>query len=202
MIALLFFVGVGVLLLVGLYFLLRGHPAGSARPGDSALAVVEARNALETLQDSLLAPELISRIFAKEDCDFVTEAAPGQIREMFLRERRRIALLWIVRVRRQIASLLRLHRSEARFHAQLNFAKEVALLADFGVLLLSCRTLQLSIFLRGPYGARPLAGKTVLAAARLCDVTGRSLDFLNAASSGPGDELGETAARGRATGAE
>jgi hypothetical protein len=194
--ALLFFIVVGALLLGGLFLLWRGRPAAESEPGQGAAALLAARNALQTLQYSLLAPELIGRIFAAEDQEYVNTAAPERVRQMFLEERRRISLLWIGGIRAQVSRLLRHHRSEARFHSQLNLSKELMLLVDCGSLLLSCRALQAAVYLRGPYGARALAGRTVIAAARLCDLSGQSLEFLNAASAAA--TLRGSSARGRA----
>lgn len=177
MIQLILFLLVGALLLISLLFLVRRSPR--AEGGGRALA--EARQALNSLQIGLLPPELVGRIFAKDDLEYVTSVAPEGIREMFVRERKSVALSWLNQVRKQIVSLRRFHLGAARFYSRLSFRAELTLALDFAALSFACRVLQVLMYLRGPYVAPRMIGITMVTAARVCEISEKSLAFLNPA---------------------
>ncbi len=177
MIELILFLLVGALLLLSLYFFARLKPQG--RKGPEPLA--EVRQALNVLQLGLLSPDIVGRIFAKKDFDYVMSETTGEIQKLFLDERRGLALSWVSQVRRQTLSLRRFHLGSARFHARLRFLTEMRLAWDFAALLFACRALQAAVYLRGPYAAPRFVGATTAAAARVCGVSEKSLDFLRPA---------------------
>jgi hypothetical protein len=177
MIQLVLFLLLAALLFGSLYFLARRSPQGEG--GGQALA--EARQALNTLQGGLLPPDLVRRIFSKTDLEYVTSAAPEQIRYQFCRERKRIALAWVSQVYRQVVSLRHFHLGAARFYAHLSLRTEWKLARDFALLSLACRSLQALIYLSGPYAAPRMIGFTMEMAARICEVSEKSLAFLTPA---------------------
>jgi hypothetical protein len=177
LIGLVFFLAIGAGLLVLLFVLARRVPA----PEGSAQALVEAQRALETLQSGLLPPELVERIFARDDLNFIAANAPRSIREVFLRERKQIALAWSNRVRNQVLRLKDYHFRRSRFYSQLSFATEISLAFSFAALLVQCRLLQLLLLVGGPYAAPKIVGRTVAAATRICEVSEKSLAFLSPA---------------------
>jgi hypothetical protein len=174
-IQLILFLLVGALLFLSLIFLVWKSPRAEAGSG----ALVEARRALNALQGGLLPIELIDRIFAKEDLDYVRSQAPRPVCAMFLRERQLVALAWIGDVRRQIVSLMRFHLGSARFYARLSFRTEVGLAFQFGALLLACRALQVLVYIGGAYAAPRVVGATAATAAQVCKISEQSLAFLN-----------------------
>ena len=167
----------GVGLLVALYLLVVRKPAAMAV--GSAQALLGARRSLRTLQSALLPQEFVARIFTREDYAYLLVAAPRSIRQVFLQERKAIALSWVSRIRLQISALMQFHRSYSRFYERLSVPMELSVAMNFAVLLCCCRALQISILLRGPYAAGAMARRTVKAASAVCDLTGRSLAFLN-----------------------
>jgi hypothetical protein len=177
MIGLILFLLVGALLLLSLLFFTPRKPRG--RRGSEPLA--EARQALDVLQLGLLSPDMVGRIFAKKDFDYVMSETTKKVQRLFLEERRRLALSWVGQVRRQIVSLRRFHLGSARFHAQLSLLTEIKLAGDFAALLFACRALQAAVYLRGPYAAPRMVGATTAAAARVCGVSEKSLDFMKPA---------------------
>jgi hypothetical protein len=140
--------------------------------------LLEARKALSSLQVELLPPELISRIFARDDLDYVTSSTSDDVRVMFLAERERIARSWIKQLRRQIVSLREFHLGSARHYAQLKFRTELALAGEFAILMFACGALDLAVRIRGPYGAQRILDTTTAAAARVCEISEKSLGFL------------------------
>lgn len=177
MIQLLFFLFIGAALLSSLLFLARrGNPRAE---GDSG-ALLEARRALDALQGGLLPEELVQRIFAKDDLDYlVSVSAPKSVRDLFVAERKKIALSWIGQVRSQISSLKRFHVGAARSYAQLGLRTELELACHFAALLMACRALGFAVYVGGPYMAPRMVGATATAAARICTISEQSLGFLN-----------------------
>jgi len=177
MIGLILFLLVGALLLLSLLFFTPRKSQG--RGGSEPLA--EARQALDVLQLGLLSPDMVGRIFAKKDFDYVMSETTKKVQRLFLEERRGLALCWVSQVRRQIVSLRLFHLGSARLHAQLSLRTEIKLAGDFAALLFACRALQAAVYLRGPYAAPRMVGATTAAAARVCGISEKSLDFMKPA---------------------
>jgi hypothetical protein len=176
-IELLFFFLIGAALLSLLLFLARrGNPRAE---GDSGV-LLDARRALDSLQGGLLPEELVQRIFAREDLDYlISSAVPKTVQNLFIVERKKIALSWISQVRCQISSLKRFHVGAARSYAHLGLRTELELACNFAALLLACRALHFAMYLGGPYVAPRMVGATAAAAAKICTVSEQSLAFLN-----------------------
>lgn len=175
MIQVAFFVLVGTGLLVLLYFFARRT---DPRAEGGAQALVVARQALNSLQTGLLPLGLVERVFAQDDLHFVMSTAGVPVRELFLRERKRIALSWIGQVRRQVVSLKQFHSGQSRLYAGLDIRSEFALAMSFASLLILCRVLQAVFYLRGPYAVPGVVGTAISAAGKVCAVSERSLAFL------------------------
>ena len=181
MIQLILFLGVGVLLFLSLFLLMRQKP----RAEGGAEELCDAREALDSIQVDLLPPSLVRRIFAQEDLEFVSFEAPEKVRELFLADRKRIAIAWAEGLRHQVTNLQRFHRGSARHYAQLSFRAEIELAADFALLRAACRMLELTLRARGPYGAATMVSATTSIATRICSVSEKSLAFLRAPVVGP-----------------
>jgi hypothetical protein len=185
MITLVFFILIALVLL----FLLGMFLARPKSAEGGAQAVLEARNALQSLQDRLLPSEMVARIFSSEDLEFVNEVGAASVRELFLGLRKRIALNWVRQVRWQVIRLKDFHLGRSRHYARLNLSTEISLAFSFLVLLAECRALQLIIYSAGPYAAPRLLGWIASTAGKVCDVSEKSLGFLelpNLGGSGEG----------------
>lgn len=181
----------GAGLLFSLYLLARR----GAKAGGGAQALIEARQALNALKNDLLPQEVVARIFARDDLDYVLTAAPGDVVRLFLQQRKRIALSWVDRVRSQLVRLRRFHLGRSRSYARLRPKAEIALTLDFATLLFACRALQILVFLRGPYAAPQMIGATVGIVEKVCGVSEKSLAFLDStdAASFDGHSAGSVA---------
>ena len=188
MIELILFLLVGALLLFSLFFFARVNP--QSQKGTEPRA--EAEQALKDLELGLLSPDMVARIFAKQDFDYVASETPEEVQKLFFEERKKLALSWVSRVRRQVVRLRRFHLGSARYHSRLRFVTEVRLACDFAALLFACRALEIAVFLRGPYAAPPLVAVTTTTAARVCGASAASLSFLRPAHAGSfsGDSAG------------
>jgi hypothetical protein len=172
-IQLILFLLIGSLLLLSL-----GSFAWRRRVEGGSGALVQARQALNTLQAGLLPAELVARIFDRADLNYVESQTSSEIRDLFIGERKRVALLWVSRVRQQLESLKRFHLGSARFYARLNLRTELSLAVDFARLLFACRLLQVFVHLGGPYAAPRFVGATAEVATKVCNVSQESLAFL------------------------
>jgi hypothetical protein len=168
------FLSIGALLLISLGFFVR---RGQRAEGGSG-ALVQAKQALNTLQGGLLPSELVGRIFDRQDLEYVDSETSKEIRELFLEERKTIALSWVSRVRKQVLSLRSFHLGSARFYAQLSLRTEISLAVDFAALLFECRALQFFLYVRGPFAVPRMVGATAATATRVCKISEQSLAFL------------------------
>jgi len=189
-IQLILFLSIGAALLLSLGILMRPR-----RAEGGSTALVQARQALSTLQGGLLPAEMVARVFDRTDLDYVESQGSPELRKLFLNERTRVALLWISRVREQLLSLRQFHAGSARFYAQLNPLTELSLLFDFSRLLLACRMLQVFVYVGGPYAAPRVVGATAAVAAKVCNVSQESLAFLTPAYAAAGSNRAARTAR-------
>jgi hypothetical protein len=144
-------------------------------------AMVKAKQALSSLQAGLLPAEMVARIFDRTDLMYVESQSSGEIREMFMSERKKVVLSWIRRVRQEVSDLKSFHLGSARFYAGLSLTTEISLGFDFAMLSLACRALQVSVYLGGPYAAPRMVTSTAAIANRVCAISERSLAFLTPA---------------------
>ena len=175
MIALILFLALGAGLLV---LLVVGVVRRRTSAVGSSQGLLEARQALSALQAELLPSDIVQRVFAKQDLEYVLQAAEQPIQELFVEERRKVALIWVRQVRKGVVRLRSFHKRQARHYARLSLTTEVELALGFAALLLACRALQVTLYLGGPYAAPRIVGGTVGVAARLCRVSEQSLAFL------------------------
>lgn len=181
MIGTILFIIVGAGLLVLLYFF---AVRTGAKVEGGAQALLEARQAVTSLRTGLLPLDLVDRVFAQNDLDFVMSKSGKSVQELFRRERRKIALAWAAQLKSQVLSLKEFHSGQSRLYADLDLRTELALALNFTSLLVLCRILQITFYLRGPYGARRVIGPAISAADRVCAVSEKSLAFLSPADRG------------------
>jgi hypothetical protein len=188
-----FFLTLGAGFLLALFFFWR---RGRSTAEGGAEALLDARNALNTLQFSLLPPELIARIFARADLEYIESSTSQEIQKYFHKERRQIALIWINQVRSHLVSLRRFYVGRSRFYAQMSGGTEMSLAWNFAMLLSACRMVQLLLYVRGPLAAPRMVGATIAKAGRVCEVSAKSLAYLKSMNpEGAGrDEAGNEAA--------
>jgi hypothetical protein len=96
-------------------------------------------------------------IFSGEDQQFISEEASLQLAALFRRERRRLALRWIERQKRESAGIMRRHREASGRAADLKPSSEASLFFRYAKLRLMFEVLAVSVWLVGPGGLRGLA---------------------------------------------
>ncbi|HWF37410.1 MAG TPA: hypothetical protein VG322_02760 [Candidatus Acidoferrales bacterium] len=180
MMELFLFVIFAVVFLASIYLFVRPR----ARVEGSALDVLRAREDLSVLQSGLLPAEIVERIFAKADYEFLLAESTKEVQELFLAERKRLALLWAGYLLQRIRNLQQFHLGSARFYSRLRLGTEIRLASEFFSLLWFCRALQFVIYLRGPYAAPRMAGRVAAAAATVCATSEEVMNFLKPAQAG------------------
>lgn len=182
------FIALGLALLLLTYLVARRK---DPRAEGGAVALLEARQALNSLQTGLLPPEIVGRVFDRRDLDFVTSASGTEVQDLFLAERQRMALIWIRQLRSNVLSLKGFHSGHSRSYAGLNVRAEIGLAFSFASLLVLCRTLETVFYLNGPYAAPRVVANAISVAESVCTISERSLAFL---ASGAASSLGRDSA--------
>ncbi len=124
-------------------------------------------------------PSNFGRIFERHDLEYVAAQAPARIQELFLEERQKVVLSWVGQIRKQILSLKQFH---LRFGALLCRSQ-----SEYGIAI-SLGVFSAARHLPQQCGSpsagevlmpRPTwSGRAAATAARVCDLSARSLDFL------------------------
>jgi len=99
----------------------------------------------------------LSGIFSSEDEQFIASEAGKQVNALFRRERKRLALRWIERQKREAAGIMSRHRDASRRAADLLPSNEVKLFVRYARLRLTFEFLAVSVWLVGPQRLRGLA---------------------------------------------
>ena len=175
MIGLVFFLGIGILILL---VVVAQDRVASLREGGH---LAELHDALAAFELRIPSQALAKRIFALEDWDFVSKEAPISVRHRFVRERKAIAFSWLRDIRSTVGKLMDFHRRTVRRHADLNPLAEVELGFNYFFFLLFYDVLVALIWAAGPFRARTMA----LYAAERAEQTGYLFGRL-LASLGPG----------------
>jgi hypothetical protein len=103
------------------------------------------------------ASSAVAGIFSSEDEQFIISEADEQVSALFRRERKRLALRWIERQKREAAGIMGRHRDASRRAADLQPASEVKLFLRYVRLKVTFEFLAVSVWLIGPQRLRGLA---------------------------------------------
>ena len=132
-----------------------------------AVAIKGWLNSRELLEPSLPAPEddavsicpeeFVSRVFSRDDCDFVRKLGASDIEQLFQKERKKLALLWVRQTSIMIRKLMAAHARAARQSKNLEFTAEMNILSQFVVSIAACAVLSLGIQIAGPPTVASLA---------------------------------------------
>ncbi len=147
----------------------RGLPVRSYVPPDDDEA------ALETCP-----PEFVPKIFSQEDSEFVSKLESPHLGQLFRKERKQVALLWVRQTSAGIRRIMREHAEVARRSSDLEFRTELKVFLQYSELTLVCGILLAAIQLAGPVQVRGLA----LHASRLSRSIADAQEAFKAAAAG------------------
>jgi hypothetical protein len=152
-------IGVPSALLIG--FVLLTLLLFVATRGISAARELSSRSDVPCSEDgaelALCPPEFVSRIFSSDDAKFVSATNSPELRKLFSRERKMVALLWVQQTSAAIQRIMREHLQLARQSEDLEFATELKLIGLYVELMLVCGMLFVAIQSAGPLWLRGLA---------------------------------------------
>jgi hypothetical protein len=101
--------------------------------------------------------EFVSRIFSRDDWDFVRGVGSGSIEGLFKHERRSVALTWVRQTSLMIRRVMRGHAEAARRSKNLQVSVEINILVQFLALIATCGILSIVIQAAGPHWLGGLA---------------------------------------------
>src|SRR5437879_10074945 len=107
----------------------------------------EAESALTSLQWQILPSGSVGRIFASEDCDFISSQTTRDVQRLFQQERKALAISWLRQTRKQIARLMDLHLKLASYTDDLGPAVEFKLATHYLSFIVVCRLLLVLLLL-------------------------------------------------------
>jgi hypothetical protein len=165
------FVAFAILLVLVLLLIARRKEV-EEREGERAAA------AQRECRDTLQRPELVLRIFSREDREFVLQMRSPRLQRMYKEERRKVALHWVRKTSREVHLIMRTHRLISRLSRNLDAAAEVKLLWQYLELRFICGLLVLFIETFGPHALHDLASY----AGELSQLIGRTLPEAAAAN--------------------
>jgi len=110
--------------------------------------------------DSAPRAEFVSRIFSREDREFVVLLGSPRLLRMYGKERSAVAVDWARRTSRDVSRIMRRHRLSSRHSRNLDVATETKLLLQYLRLRFICGLLVLLIRSFGPYALSDLAAYT------------------------------------------
>jgi hypothetical protein len=117
-------------------------------------------------EDALLLG-LGTRIFAREDYEFVRLETPRRLHRRFRADRTALALAWLDQVKGGAGRLIRAHVRASRGNPNLRPADEVKLGCEFLVFWITIWLLYCVVWVRGPFHAAKLVGHCVTLAGEL-----------------------------------
>jgi hypothetical protein len=141
-----------ILLLLLLFVAMRGSGNARRLSSGSDLPLLDDQAALDPCP-----PEFVARIFSPEDWEFVGETKSPQLENLFRRERKFVALLWVHQTSTAIRRIMREHTQATRQSHDLHFATETKLVLLYAELMFLCGMLFLAIQSAGPQRVRGLA---------------------------------------------
>ena len=101
--------------------------------------------------------EVVDRVFARADWEFVRGLQARGIERLFQQERKAIALVWVGQTSALMQRVIGEHARAARQSKNLEFSTEINIVAQFLVLMAVCGILSAAIQIAGPMSLGGLA---------------------------------------------
>ncbi len=95
-----------LILIFGLRLVLQSPNTSAQSPSVTLEEFADAREALDT---AFVEAAAIERIFSTEDMAFISHASSPKARQLFLEERKALAIQWLRKTQKQVAQLMDLH---------------------------------------------------------------------------------------------
>jgi hypothetical protein len=152
--------------------------SGTGRERPSVTAD-EYANALRALESVFIETAIIKRIFSADDAEFIERSASPVGRQLFLRERKTLALHWFRKTRKQVARLMDLHLRLASYTYDPNPGFELRLTAKYFTFVVVSNIVLLLLWLLGPFKATRTISYVIRTAGSFCTTFSFRLERVN-----------------------
>src|SRR6266481_8768651 len=96
----------------------------------------------------------INRILSNDDLDFVSRSGQTDVRRLFLKERKMLAMHWFRKITKQVRYLMNIHLRLAACTASSSLRLEVTLCLRYVLFTAVCNSVLLLFWLLGPFKAK------------------------------------------------
>jgi hypothetical protein len=144
-----------------------------------AVTVDEYANAREALDSVFVETAVIKRIFSVEDAEFVARSATPDVKRSFFNERKKLALHWFRRTRKQVAGLMDLHLRLAGYTYDPSPGFELRLTAKYLTFVAVSNIVLLLLWLLGPFKATRSISYAIRTAGSFCTTFSVRLERVN-----------------------
>jgi hypothetical protein len=144
-----------------------------------AVTVDEYANAREALDSVFVETAVIKRIFSVEDAEFVARSATPDVKCSFFNERKKLALHWFRRTRKQVARLMDLHLRLAGYTYDPSPGFELRLTAKYLTFVAVSNIVLLLLWLLGPFKATRSISYAIRTAGSFCTTFSVRLERVN-----------------------
>src|ERR1700739_3791393 len=103
--------------------------------------------------------EQLERIFGGEDWDYIRKSASSRVQQLFLKERKGIALAWLSRLRSEARTGMHRHVARVRASEGLEPLAELRLAIDYCAFQAKCGLIAAILLLGGPMALRNMVGQ-------------------------------------------
>jgi len=130
----------------------------------------------------------IKRILSTEDMEFISRSGAEDVRRLFLKERKTLALQWLRMTQRRLAHLMDLHLRLASYTYDPRPKIELKLSAKYLNLIVASHIVLLLLWLGGPFKATRTIAYTIRAAGNFCTIFSLRLERISPTRLSPGRE--------------
>jgi len=165
-----------LIVVLGFYLVVQGL----RRSQKPAVSIDEYSKAREALDAVFVQRAAIERVFSIDDFKFIAGTGNDDARRLFLKERKRLALLWLRKTQKQVAKLMDLHLRLANYTYDPNPGFELELNAKYAAFVVISKMVLLLLWVAGPFMATRTIAYTIRATGDFCTVFSLRLERVNA----------------------
>jgi hypothetical protein len=152
--------------------------SGSKRP-TPAVTANEYANARQALDAVFVENAVINRIFSVEDAKFIARSAPLGIKSSFVSDRKKLAMKWLRKTRKEMARLMDLHLRLASYTYDPRPGYEIRLTARYLIFVTVSEIVLVVVWLLGPFRATRSVSYAIRTAASFCSTFSMRLEQVN-----------------------
>lgn len=140
---------------------------------------LKAREALDSI---LIQTTAINRILSNDDLDFVSRSGQTDVRRLFLKERKMLAMHWFRKITKQVRYLMNIHLRLAACTPSSSLRLEVTLCLRYVLFTAVCNSVLLLFWLLGPFKAKRTLAYVIPGVERFFTIFSTRLKGINTAN--------------------